>query len=85
MKVYSSKHCPHCLEAKEILDKENIDYEIVEITGSMKALKEYLKLRDYRDEFDEKKESNQVGIPCFYFEDSSLSFDIGEAMEKARG
>ena len=30
--VYGSPMCPHCVEAKEILDKEGIRYGYVDIT-----------------------------------------------------
>ena len=31
--VYGSPMCPHCVEAKEILDKEGIRYCYVDITA----------------------------------------------------
>lgn len=82
MKVYYSDLCPDCTEAKKVLDENDISFDLVEITESMAALKEFLKLRDEREEFEEIKEENKIGIPCFYFEDSSISFDVDEAVKK---
>ena len=50
-KVYGSMLCPDCVEAKEYFEKVNYKYEFVNITESMKNLKEFLALRDNRKEF----------------------------------
>ena len=41
-KVYGSMLCPDCVEAKEYFEKVNYKYEFVNITESMKNLKEFL-------------------------------------------
>ena len=46
--VYGSPMCPHCVEAKEILEKEGIRYGYVDITAGMAHLKKFLALRDSR-------------------------------------
>lgn len=53
----------------------------MEITQSMFALKQFLKYRDTREEFDRIKNAGAVGIPCivvdsenFYFEDQIEEF-----------
>ena len=48
--VYGSPMCPHCVEAKEILEKEGIRYGYVDITAGMAHLKKFLALRDSRPE-----------------------------------
>ena len=65
MKLYGSVLCPDCVDAFDILKEKNIDYDYVDINESMKTLKEFLKLRDNRDEFKEVRENSNVGIPCF--------------------
>jgi len=52
-KVYGSMLCPDCVEAKEYFEKVNYKYEFVNITESMKNLKEFLALRENRKEFDD--------------------------------
>ncbi len=65
LKFYMSEKCPDCVNAIEQLKKENIDYEEINITDSMKNLKEYLNIRDHSEQFDSIKEENRVGIPMF--------------------
>lgn len=76
MKLYGSVLCPDCVDAFDILKEKNIDYDYVDINESMKTLKEFLKLRDNRDEFKEVRENSNVGIPCFLFDDGSIIFDV---------
>ncbi|MHB1393243.1 MAG: hypothetical protein ACYCYE_09235 [Clostridia bacterium] len=48
---------------KEFLSNNDISFEYIDITDSMRNLKIYLKLRDIRPEFDEIKRVGRVGIP----------------------
>lgn len=41
---------------------------------------EFLHLRDSREDFQAVKEGRYVGIPCFLFEDGSLTFSVEEAI-----
>ena len=72
---YGSPHCPHCRECKAAFDAAGIEYEYVDITGSMKTLKQFLKLRDNLPVYDEIKAEGRVGIPTLVLEDGSLLFD----------
>lgn len=38
VKIYTFSTCPFCTKAKGLLDKENIEYEEIEISGSAEAL-----------------------------------------------
>lgn len=76
MKLYGSVLCPDCVDAFDILKEKNISYDYIDINESMKTLKEFLKLRDNRDEFKEVRENSNVGIPCFLFDDGSIIFDV---------
>lgn len=42
LKLFMSEKCPDCVEAIEILKNANIDYQEINITDSMKNLKEFL-------------------------------------------
>lgn len=48
---------------KELLSNNDINFEYIDITDSMRNLKIYLKLRDTRPEFGEIKKAGRVGIP----------------------
>ena len=81
MKLYGSVLCPDCVDAFEILKEKDIAYDYVDINESMKTLKEFLKLRDNRDEFKEVRENSNVGIPCFLFDDGSITFDVDKIVK----
>lgn len=61
--LYGSKHWPGCGPVKEFLDKNNVDYTYVDITESMKNLKEFLKIRDTHDAYRGIRGRGMVGIP----------------------
>ena len=71
-KVYGSMLCPDCVEAKEYFEKVNYKYEFINITESMKNLKEFLALRDNRKEFEEVKKLGYVGIPAILTDDNKI-------------
>ncbi len=71
-KVYGSMLCPDCVEAKEHFEKVNYKYEFVNITESMKNLKEFLALRDNRKEFEEIKKLGYIGIPAILTDDNKI-------------
>ncbi len=71
-KVYGSMLCPDCVEAKEYFEKVNYKYEFINITESMKNLKEFLALRDNRKEFEEVKKLGYIGIPTILTDDNKI-------------
>jgi hypothetical protein len=71
-KVYGTMLCPDCVEAKEYFEKVNYKYEFVNITESMKNLKEFLALRDNRKEFEEVKKLGYIGIPAILTDDNKI-------------
>jgi len=71
-KVYGSMLCPDCVEAKEYFEKVNYKYEFVNITESMKNLKEFLALRENRKEFDDAKKFGYVAIPAILTDDNKI-------------
>ena len=75
IKVYGSKLCPDCVNFTYDLDRNNISYEYIDITGSMKNLKEFLKLRDEAPIYENTKKNGGVGIPTIVFEDGRLDLD----------
>ncbi len=82
LKIYGSPLCPHCVECKASFDANGIEYEFIDITGSMKNLKEFLKIRDTDPVFGEAKSSGRVGIPALVTEDGSIAFDWEKVMKE---
>ena len=77
MIIYGTHRCPHCEEAERVLKAKGIEYEYVNIFGSTRGMKEFLKLRDHREEFASVKEAGSIGIPCFYFpEEDRIEFEL---------
>lgn len=81
LKLYGSMICPNCVEAQTVLREKGVVYEYIDITGSTANLKEFLHLRDSRPEFDEKREDGSIGIPCFLWENGSITFDLATITE----
>lgn len=73
--VFTSPLCPDCREFKVNLEAHGIEYEAVDITGSMRSLKAFLKLRDGLPEFREAREAGSVGIPAVVRGDGSVTLD----------
>lgn len=78
MKFYGSKICPSCVETKKTLDKIELEYEYFDITENTNYLREFLKLRDTRHEFEQIKKEGRIGIPCFLTEDDYIVFNVNE-------
>lgn len=64
---------------KEALSKNNIEFKYIEITDSMKNLKEFLKLRDKKDEFAIVRRLHNVGIPCLVI-DGRIELNITDEL-----
>lgn len=75
IKFYGTGLCPDCLEAKEYLESVGIKYEFIDITASMSNLKEFLKLRDTREEFKPFKELGYACVPALLMEDNSIRLE----------
>ena len=77
MIIYGTHRCPDCENAQRVLKAKGIAYEYVNIFGSTRGMKEFLKLRDHREEFDKIKEACSIGVPCFYFpENERIEFEL---------
>ena len=73
IKVYSMPTCPDC-RAIDKLVEGNPAFQVINIGEHVRYLKEFLKLRDHRPEFDRLKKFDDVCIPCFVLEDGSITF-----------
>lgn len=84
LKIYGSLLCPDCTACKAAFDANGIEYDFIDITGSMRNLKEFLKHRDAEYVFENARKNGYVGIPALLQEDGSVSLDW-EAYLKEKG
>ncbi|HAO69331.1 MAG TPA: glutaredoxin [Ruminococcaceae bacterium] len=82
--MYGSPMCGDCVEAKKVLEEEQIRYGYVDVTAGMAHLKKFLNLRDNRPEFDAVKEEGKIGIPCFVVDDKDLYIMLPEDLDVLR-
>ena len=75
LRIYGSPLCPDCRECRVNFDSNGVEYEYIDITASMKSLKEFLTLRDRLPEFIPAKEGGSVGIPAIFAENGSVTLD----------
>lgn len=47
-------------------------------------MRNFLKLRDTRPEFDEIREKGRVGLPCLYLEDGRILFELPENLDELK-
>lgn len=81
--LYSSSLCPDCAAAIARLNESGLKYANVDITSGMFQLKQFLKLRDTRPEFEAVKEKGQVGVPCLVVDrGEKLYFDLPENLDE---
>ncbi len=78
MKMYFSRICEDCRHAETLLAERRVSYDAVDITANTANLKEFLHLRDDREEFTSVKDEGKIGIPCFLFADGTILFDVEE-------
>ena len=81
--VYGSNECPGCQALKKELEEKNItEFEFKNITGSLPALKEFLKIRDTAPEYDAIRARNGVGIPLIVTPSGKRSFELPKNLEE---
>ena len=79
--MYGSPMCGDCVEAKKVLEAEQISYGYVDVTAGLAHLKKFLNLRDNRPEFDAVKAEGKIGIPCFVVDDKDLYIMLPEDLD----
>ena len=73
LKIYGSRMCPDCVQCLADLDREGIAYEYHDLGEELRALKEFLAIRDTDQQFAEIRENGKIGIPCIVDEDGKVS------------
>ena len=70
---------------KEALSQAGIKFAVQDITAGMVQLKQFLKLRDTRPEFDEIKAAGRVGLPCLVINGGEqILFELPENLDELR-
>jgi len=78
--VYGTMNCPDTVDALREYKAHGIEVEFCDISADIKALKEFLKLRDTEEVFAEARQEHFVGVPCVIREDGSLTLDWEELL-----
>lgn len=76
--LFFSDKCPDTTPFVAELKNQGIEYEEVNITESMANLKRFLKLRDNRIEFEERKRYGFIGIPVLVLPNDKLIFELND-------
>ncbi|MCI8561558.1 MAG: glutaredoxin [Dorea sp.] len=84
MKILGTNLCIECRNAEERLKQSGLEYQYTDFTDSIDTLKEFIRFRDARKEFERAKADGKIGIPCFLFEDGTFTFDLEEAVARLK-
>lgn len=82
MIVYGSNLCPNTVEAIEVLKEKDIKFKYKDFGKDIKALKEFVSIRDENSIFDSVKAEKRIGIPCFVLNNGVMTLDINAAIEE---
>ena len=74
--MYGTDLCPDCVAAKKALEENGIEYKYLNITDSIGSIKQFLNLRDTKDEFKEIRGSGvHIGIPALIVSPTEITLD----------
>jgi len=79
IKVYFMPTCKDCIYVEPQM-KNRPEFEIIDIGKHVSSLKQFLALRDANPVFEQAILKGNIGIPCFEFEDGTLTLnpeDVG--------
>lgn len=81
--VYGMPSCPDCSYVGRQIEG-NESFRFVDIGAHVKNLKEFLRLRDRSEVFDDAKKNGYAGIPCFVLEDGTVTLRPEDAGLQSR-
>ena len=73
LKIYGSMLCKDCVQCVADLKQANVSFEFCDFADNLLNLKEFLRLRDQNDIFEDAKREGYIGIPCLVAADGSVS------------
>ena len=82
IKIYGMITCPDCTYLLDQISGLEDEYEYIEIGEHVLKMKEFLRIRDSKDNaeiFKDIKATGGVGIPCFVLENGRISLDPSDA------
>ena len=79
--LYYSSLCPDTVPFKAAMERLGVTAREVDITASMRNLKEFLRLRDTKEVFVPRKEQGMVGVPCLAFSGEYI-FEVSDLEER---
>ncbi|WP_147612779.1 glutaredoxin domain-containing protein [Treponema pectinovorum] len=84
IKIYGSKMCPDCRACEFNFKNYGIEYEYLDVTESLKNLKQFLIYRDSDKVFDRLKAIHDIGLPACVGDDGKI-FTDWESFLKEKG
>lgn len=72
LKIYGSRLCPDCVQCLADMDRAGIAYDYRDFGEDLRALREFLAIRDSDAQFEEIKANGKIGIPCIVDESGSV-------------
>ena len=82
IKIYGMITCPDCSYLLDQISGLEDEYEYIEIGEHVLKMKEFLRIRDSKDNaeiFKDIKATGGVGSPCFVLENGRISLDPSDA------
>ena len=82
IKIYGMITCPDCSYLMDQIAGLEDEYEYIEIGEHVLKMKEFLRIRDSKDNaeiFKDIKATGGVGIPCFVLENGRISLNPSDA------
>lgn len=80
--LYFSSLCPDTVPFKAAMERLGMTAREVDITASMRNLKEFLRVRDGEEVFIPRKEQGMVGIPCLVTNKGEYLFEVSDLEER---
>ena len=80
--LYYSSLCPDTVPFKAAMERLGMTAREVDITASMRNLKEFLRVRDGEEVFIPRKEQGMVGIPCLVTNKGEYLFEVSDLEER---
>lgn len=80
--VIGSHLCEDTVAALEVLKEKNVDFEFVNISETLEGLKKYLSIRETSEIYNAVRAAGGIGIPCFVFEDGTITLDMTVVMSR---
>ncbi|MDR1732497.1 MAG: hypothetical protein LBR61_10450 [Synergistaceae bacterium] len=80
--IYGSDYCPDTVEAKDLFEKNKVEYDYVDISSGTAPLAKFLKIRDTSALFDNIRGKGSIGIPTIELEGRYYLFGGAEEIQK---